>query len=280
MKLPEILRGEAANTAVYVMNKATNKASSGMTPYERYFARKPKVSHLRVFGSLIFIKLQERKRKRYQKKLDPRAKKGVLIGYAHNNTYLVYDAVEKKVIVSHHVAVDETRTYDWENATGRYDNLDVLIDTTRPDIQPDENACAENGPASNNEGEAAPIERVEPDDDDQFKSFEESFGQRGELGTIDDTSVVDEETAPPVPPRASSKPQEAPRTYMTRSKTKQLATITEESGQSTSNFAEVLISEAKVSVFDELSNYGDAMSSEDKSEWRKAMTEEINALKK
>ena len=58
-----------------------------MTPYERVFDAKPDVSHLRVFGSTVYAKIPEQKRK----KLDPKAVKGIFVGYPEGSKgYKIY----------------------------------------------------------------------------------------------------------------------------------------------------------------------------------------------
>lgn len=69
-KAPQFLWGEAANSAVYVLNRTINSKSDMKTPFEMYFKRKPRVDNLRIFGSLAYVKLQEKKRSGYQKKLE------------------------------------------------------------------------------------------------------------------------------------------------------------------------------------------------------------------
>ena len=44
------------NTAVYLLNRAPIQSVEEMTPYERWTGQKPKVHHLRVFGSLVHVK--------------------------------------------------------------------------------------------------------------------------------------------------------------------------------------------------------------------------------
>ena len=48
--LPHEFCAEAMSTAVYHRNRSPMKAISGKTPYEAWMAKKPSVSHLRVFG--------------------------------------------------------------------------------------------------------------------------------------------------------------------------------------------------------------------------------------
>lgn len=80
-KLPEYLWGEAANVAVYVLNRVMNKNTKTKNPYGLYHGTIPKVSHLKVFGSLAQVKMQEKKRSGYLRKLEPRVMKTILIGY-------------------------------------------------------------------------------------------------------------------------------------------------------------------------------------------------------
>ena len=54
--LPRELWGEAVNTAVYILNRASSKALQGQTPYEKWTGRKPSVDHLRTFGCIAHVK--------------------------------------------------------------------------------------------------------------------------------------------------------------------------------------------------------------------------------
>jgi hypothetical protein len=48
--------GKVVVTAVYILNYSPTKALNGRTSYEAWHGRKPVVSHLRVFGCLMFVK--------------------------------------------------------------------------------------------------------------------------------------------------------------------------------------------------------------------------------
>ena len=69
------LWGEAISTCVYVLNRSLTKGIKGETPYEKWNGRKPNVSHLKVFGSIVFVKISGRqsklKDKSKQRCLDP-----------------------------------------------------------------------------------------------------------------------------------------------------------------------------------------------------------------
>lgn len=106
-KLPEKLWGEAAATATYILNRVPNKNTNHLTPHELYFGNKPRVSHIRIFGSVAFMKVQEKKRSGYQKKLEPRSTKMILVGYERDFTYRLYEPSTEKVIISREVSFDE-----------------------------------------------------------------------------------------------------------------------------------------------------------------------------
>lgn len=106
-KLPEQLWGEAANTAVYTLNRVLNSRNGNKTPFELYHKNKPRVSHMRVFGSVAFMKAQEKKRSGYQKKLEPRSNKMIFVGYDRDYTYRLYDPESRKIFITREVIFDE-----------------------------------------------------------------------------------------------------------------------------------------------------------------------------
>ena len=56
-KLPLELWGEAVNMCVHVLNRSTTKSLKGKTPYGCWYERRPNVSHFRIFGSLVHVKV-------------------------------------------------------------------------------------------------------------------------------------------------------------------------------------------------------------------------------
>jgi hypothetical protein len=72
------LWGEAANTAVYLMNRHPTVAVEGKTPFEAWCGRKPSVNHLRVFGSICYAHIQ----KELKQKLDESSEKWIFAGYS------------------------------------------------------------------------------------------------------------------------------------------------------------------------------------------------------
>ena len=72
--LPMHIWAEAAITTVYVQNHTPHRVLENKTPEEVFSGKKPKVSHLRIFGCPVYIHIPKEKRT----KLDPSGKKGIL----------------------------------------------------------------------------------------------------------------------------------------------------------------------------------------------------------
>ena len=76
--LPMHLLEEATTTTVYVHNRISHSALGNKTPEEMFTGEKPEVSHLKIFGCLVYIYIPKEKRS----KLDPSRKKGIFVGYS------------------------------------------------------------------------------------------------------------------------------------------------------------------------------------------------------
>ena len=102
--LPKRFWAEALSTATYLRNLSPTKAVKGVTPFEAWNETKPNVQHLRVFGSICYAHIHKTERK----KLDPKSRKSILLGYAENiKGYRLYDLKEKKVFYSRDVIFQE-----------------------------------------------------------------------------------------------------------------------------------------------------------------------------
>lgn len=77
--LPKKLWSEAINMATYVLNRSTT-SKSNLTPYERWFNRKPNMSNIRVFGCDAYPHIADPRRN----KLESKAEKTVFVGYQGN----------------------------------------------------------------------------------------------------------------------------------------------------------------------------------------------------
>ena len=65
------------NTTNYLMNCCTTSGVHDITPYEKFYGKKPDLSHVRIFGSSAFVHIPDEK----WQKLDPKLEKCLLIGY-------------------------------------------------------------------------------------------------------------------------------------------------------------------------------------------------------
>ena len=103
--LSKELWGEAIKTAAYLMNRLPTRVLDGDTPYHRLFRKHASLHQLRVFGCRTFVQVYDGNRQ----KLDPRAWRGILVGYDPHNQrcYRVYDPSTGKVHRSVHVTFDE-----------------------------------------------------------------------------------------------------------------------------------------------------------------------------
>ena len=103
-KLPQRFWAEALSTAVYLRNRSPTKAVKNITPYEAWFGEKPRVDHLRVFGSTVYAHIPKDERG----KLDSKAQKCVLLGYgSETKGYRLYDQTKKRVFLSRDVIFNE-----------------------------------------------------------------------------------------------------------------------------------------------------------------------------
>eukprot|EP00253_Pinus_taeda_P033744 PITA_33744 len=69
---------EAIHIVVYLRNRSTTASLDEITPYEAWFGFKPRVKHLRVFGSICYALVPKEK----ITKLDSRSLKCTMIGYS------------------------------------------------------------------------------------------------------------------------------------------------------------------------------------------------------
>ena len=95
--LPTFLWDEAVAHAAYLRNRAPTKALNGKTPYEVWNDQRPDVSHLREFGTDVWV-LDESQN---ISKLSPRSRKMKLMGFVDGSKSIrYYDPNTKTVKVS------------------------------------------------------------------------------------------------------------------------------------------------------------------------------------
>ena len=90
------------STAVYLRNRSPTTAVDDSTPFEALTGIKPDVKHLRVFGCTAHIAKDE------QQKLDPKARKNILMGHTTEKSgYHLYDPKRGEVFYSRNVKFKE-----------------------------------------------------------------------------------------------------------------------------------------------------------------------------
>lgn len=101
--LPKEFWAEALTTAAYLANRLPGP--DGISPYFKVFHKDAKVKHLRIFGCRAYVQVTKHARK----KLDPKAWRGILVGYDSSDwrCYRVYDPEKGIVRLSVHVSFDE-----------------------------------------------------------------------------------------------------------------------------------------------------------------------------
>ena len=92
---PDTFWGEAAHTAVNILNKAHVRVNSDKTPYELWYGNPPTMKHFRVFGSKCFIKNNDEK----LGKFEPRADEGIFLGYSsRSRAYKCYNKRLRNIV--------------------------------------------------------------------------------------------------------------------------------------------------------------------------------------
>lgn len=120
--LEEQFWAEALATAVHIRNRVLSRSlPSNQTPFHRWMGKPPDFSYLRVFGSRCFYVTPKTKKK----KLDARARPGIMLGYpSQSKGYKIWDVDSKKMIVSRDVQFLE-HTHENTDAEVNPDNVSV-----------------------------------------------------------------------------------------------------------------------------------------------------------
>ena len=102
---------EAVSTVVYLYNRTPYSQISFKTPYFALYNTKPDITNIKVFGSIAYYK----DKATGLKKLDPRAKKAILVGFG-KNLYRLYDINSKRVIWARDVKILEKQFYNFNTS--------------------------------------------------------------------------------------------------------------------------------------------------------------------
>ena len=103
--LGEEFWAEAAATAAYLINRSPASTIDHNVPEELWLNKKPGYKHLRRFGSIAYVHID-------QGKLKPRALKGIFIGYPSGTKgYKIWLLEEQKCVISRNVLFHEESVY-------------------------------------------------------------------------------------------------------------------------------------------------------------------------
>ena len=104
--LSNIFWAKAISAAAYVRNCLPTAAlKESETPYERWYGKKPDVSHLRVFGCMAYVHVPDCERK----KLDTKLQKMRFVGYSlTSKEYRLFDETNRKLYVRRDVEFNES----------------------------------------------------------------------------------------------------------------------------------------------------------------------------
>ncbi|KAL5513854.1 hypothetical protein ACEPAG_2615 [Sanghuangporus baumii] len=106
-QLPKPYWAEAYATFAYLHNRVGKSKVEHKSPYQVLYDKKPDVSHIRTFGTIAFMRVPPEKRR----KLDPKSKKCILLGYRDDAACRLMDPTTRQIFYSRDVLVDELNTY-------------------------------------------------------------------------------------------------------------------------------------------------------------------------
>lgn len=252
-KLPERFWAEALNTFVYTSNRLTSKSNPNQTHYELFRGTKPNISNLRVFGQQAIIREPNSTR---DGKLAPRGEKVTFVGYTERyNTFRFFISTpHEQVIESCDVRFIESP----ENPPMEsQDNLVTILDEVGSD---------------KSQGIAVPDDsssQTETEIDENFAdALNGSDSTAQESESESDSSSSSEDLSEDANP---------PERRVTRSLAKAIKSEQQVRSAPAQDSAQI---GAMFTLDNEPRTLKDAKESDEWSQWRKAMDEEISALEK
>ncbi len=123
-KLSSGFWAEAVATAVHTLNRTPCKATGKRTRYELFHSVKPSVQHFRTFGCIVYAKVYDALRKKW----DEKAFMGRFVGYDESSpkSWRVWNPSTKAVINTANVIFDEVGSHLGDVEVGK-EELDALF---------------------------------------------------------------------------------------------------------------------------------------------------------
>jgi hypothetical protein len=107
IKIFQCTYGKNQQEQLYVHNKLSHSALGFKTPEEMFSGKKPKVSHLKIFGYPVFLHIPKEK----STKMDPSGKKGIFVGYCEvSKAFIIYIPGYHHIDINRDVTFDEDET--------------------------------------------------------------------------------------------------------------------------------------------------------------------------
>ncbi|WVZ02271.1 hypothetical protein V8G54_023077 [Vigna mungo] len=246
--------GEAANTAVYLINRSPSSALNFKTPMEVWSGRPADYSHLRVFGSLAFAHVRG-------DKLDSRAARCIFLGYADGvKGYRLWRLDSpSKLIISRDVIFDETRMAMHPENSGSEKKILVEVEHTT-------NGAGTPGGTEENqtgEGQVETGRTIAENRPDEFRT---------DLG--DDTDDMSGEGS-----HGKAAGVDLRNYQLVRDRERRISKPTKRLGEA-DLICYALNAAEDINRSDEPRSYKEALDSSDRHLWQGAMEEELEALKK
>jgi hypothetical protein len=92
---------------VHVQKRLSHSEIGFKTPKEMFSRKNPEVSHLKIFGCLVFVHVPKQKRT----KMDPSRNKGIFVGYCEvSKSFIISILGYHHIDISRYVTIDEDTT--------------------------------------------------------------------------------------------------------------------------------------------------------------------------
>jgi hypothetical protein len=301
MNIPAFLWPEIFQAMIKITNRSATSNLVDLTPYECFMNKvdpdhdhTPYMGYLRVLGCRTYVQIPQEKRKR-SRKIDPRAKVGMLVGYEGEHIYRVWIPNEKgrgygQIVRSSNVVFDEYSLYSGDQADRWGSDIQYRIrgaedeDTDEliiPDPSPEVDQPNESNQSDQEEHEITETGDL-PEQVLEGQEDETQFFDPDDLAVLDpegqdDTIIVD--TAEQADPELAERQKWQRKVWvpnpeyerMTRTKTKALFCLDQY------HTFRALIAAAKV-VTNDPQTLKEAMESANWPEWKTAIVDEYNKL--
>jgi transposase InsO family protein len=242
VEFPEAIWAELVTSAIYILNRTGKSSKDGVSPYELWMGKKPRIKHLRIIGSSCYVHIPAERRR----KMDKKAVKGFLVGYDGDERYRIYVPNDHKVILSRDIQFQE-RINDCISKI-KLPMKDIENEDQVEGDRPDEQKIDTEGKSAINSEDSQKLRKASRGD--------EEYETRSELGDIDEEEETSQQTSGRVL-----------RDRSTLKKPKHLEDYT------------MIVEEFVNQVTEDPATFEDALRSENSAEWKRAMDQEITSLK-